>query len=58
MRDYYLPRWQMRMNATLAELVACKNVDRDAIERKRLRRMYRRTHISTCADWLFMGGAA
>jgi len=34
MRDYYLPRWQLFINATLAELKEGKPVDRPALERQ------------------------
>ncbi len=34
MRDYYLPRWQMFIDATLAELKEGKPVDRPALERQ------------------------
>jgi len=34
MRDYYLPRWQMLIEATLAELKGGKAVDRIELEKK------------------------
>jgi len=34
MRDYYLPRWQMLLEATLAELKRGKTVDRAELEKK------------------------
>ncbi|HTY87691.1 MAG TPA: alpha-N-acetylglucosaminidase [Candidatus Acidoferrum sp.] len=34
MRDYYLPRWQMLIDATLAELNQGKPVDRPALEKQ------------------------
>lgn len=34
MRDYYLPRWQMLIDATLAELKGGKPVDRPALEKQ------------------------
>jgi alpha-N-acetylglucosaminidase len=34
MRDYYLPRWQILVEATLAELKGGKSVDRAALEKK------------------------
>ena len=34
MRDYYLPRWQMFIDATLAELKGGTPVDRPALEKQ------------------------
>ena len=34
MRDYYLPRWQLLIDATLAELKGGKPVDRQALEKQ------------------------
>ena len=34
MRDYYLPRWQILIDATLAEMKGVKTVDRAALEKK------------------------
>jgi hypothetical protein len=34
MRDYYLPRWQLLIDATLAELKGGKPVDRRALEKQ------------------------
>ena len=34
MRDYYLPRWQVLIDATLAELKGGKPVDRQALEQQ------------------------
>jgi alpha-N-acetylglucosaminidase len=48
MRDYYLPRWQMLIEATLAELKGGKSVDRAELEKSW--REHERKFAGTAAD--------